>query len=203
MENKESFDNVLINHEDLFLKIKRINIKVREGVFSPNPSITNSTLLLLNHIKGIKNKYILDVGCGSGIVSIYCAMNGAKKVVASDVDIKAIENTKENLNLLGINDKVEVIKSSLFENIHGKYDIICANLPINEDLWDIKPKELVRRFIWQAKNYLKENGKIYLVWFSISDVNPIRKYCREKNYKIKEISEEKYGFKWYLFELTI
>ncbi|MBC8393245.1 MAG: class I SAM-dependent methyltransferase [Deltaproteobacteria bacterium] len=130
---KEDFDNMLMNHKDLFVRIKGIKLKMREGVFSPDPAITNSTSLLVNSIKNVKDKDVLDLGCGSGVISIYCAKNGAKRVVASDVDVKAIRNTKENLGSLGLSGKVEVVKSSLFENIDGKFDFIFGNLPINEN----------------------------------------------------------------------
>ena len=200
---KEDFDNMLMNHKDLFVRIKGIKLKVREGVFSPDPAITNSTSLLVNSIKNVKDKDVLDLACGSGIISIYCAKNGAKRVVASDVDVKAIRNTKENLGSLGLSGKVEVVKSSLFENIDGKFDFIFGNLPINENLWDIEPKKLIRKFIKEAKNYLKKDGKIYFIWFSISEVSPIREYCLKNGYVVNEKTEEKYGFTWHLFELSL
>jgi release factor glutamine methyltransferase len=202
MNKQYSFDNILIDHEDQFVSIKGIKLKVNKGVFSPDPTITNSTLLLLNNLNDLRNKDILDVGCGSGTVSIYCIKKGANSVFASDVDTKAIKNTKENLKWLNINN-VKVVKSSLYDNIEGKFDIIIGNLPINENLWDIDPKKLIRRFIKESKHYLKKEGKIYFTWFSISDVKPIREYCIKNKYKVKEKIEKKFGFKGYLFELSI
>lgn len=71
---------------------------------------------------------VLDVGCGTGILSMFAAKSGAKKVFAVDaskVAFKAIRNIKEN----GLNNIIEVIHSKI-EDIDsekiGKVDIIIS-----------------------------------------------------------------------------
>lgn len=75
-----------------------------------------------------KNAIVLDVGCGTGILSMFAAKAGAKKVFAVDaskVAFKAMRNVKEN----GLNDIIEVIHSKI-EDLDGekigKVDVIIS-----------------------------------------------------------------------------
>lgn len=75
-----------------------------------------------------KDAVVLDVGCGTGILSMFCARAGAKKVYAvdaSDVAYKAMRTVKEN----GLADVIRVIKSKiedLPEEEIGKVDVIVS-----------------------------------------------------------------------------
>lgn len=75
-----------------------------------------------------KGATVLDVGCGTGILSMFAAKAGAKKVFAVDaskVAFKAMRNVKEN----GLSDVVEVIHSKiedLDQDKIGKVDIIIS-----------------------------------------------------------------------------
>ena len=79
---------------------------------------------------------LLDVGTGSGILAILSLMYGAKKAVGTDLDICAIEATKENIMANGINpDKFEVMIGNIIseKEVQDKvgyecYDIVVANI---------------------------------------------------------------------------
>ncbi len=71
---------------------------------------------------------VLDIGCGSGILSIAAVLLGAEKAVGVDIDATAVRVSKENAALNDISDKTEYIKGNLTDSISGKYDIICANI---------------------------------------------------------------------------
>lgn len=71
---------------------------------------------------------VLDIGCGSGILSIAAVLLGAKRAVGVDIDATAVRVAKENAALNDISDKTEYIKGNLTESVSGKYDIICANI---------------------------------------------------------------------------
>jgi ribosomal protein L11 methyltransferase len=68
----------------------------------------------------------LDVGTGSGILSILAAKLGASKVVATDLDEQSIKIAKENAEKNDV--KVEFIKTDLVEGINEQFDFIVSNI---------------------------------------------------------------------------
>ena len=71
---------------------------------------------------------VLDVGCGSGILSVTSLILGASRAVAVDIDNLAVKIAKENAKLNSVEDRYEVICGNLVEKIEGKFDIILANI---------------------------------------------------------------------------
>lgn len=71
---------------------------------------------------------VLDVGCGSGILSIASALLGAKDVLAVDIDPVAVEVSKENVELNRLSSKIRVSEGDLTKGLHEKADIVVANL---------------------------------------------------------------------------
>lgn len=83
-----------------------------------------------------KDDLILDVGCGSGILSVVGLMLGAKKAVGTDLDPNAIVASNENAEVNNIPlDKIEIIEGNIIDDKAVKeavgyecYDIVCANI---------------------------------------------------------------------------
>ncbi|MDF3002457.1 MAG: ribosomal protein methyltransferase [Bacillota bacterium] len=71
---------------------------------------------------------VIDVGCGSGILSIAAALLGAKDIAAVDIDPVAVEVTKENVELNGVSSKVRVYEGDLTKGLNEKAEIVVANL---------------------------------------------------------------------------
>ncbi len=72
---------------------------------------------------------VLDVGCGSGILSITSILLGAKSAIGIDIDPLAVKIAKENAQLNDIKESsFNFLCGNLTEQIHGKFDIICANI---------------------------------------------------------------------------
>lgn len=71
---------------------------------------------------------ILDVGCGSGILSIAALLMGASTAVGVDIDELAVKTTKENAELNGVKDRYTAIYGSFTERVEGKFDIVLANI---------------------------------------------------------------------------
>lgn len=71
---------------------------------------------------------VVDVGTGSGVLSIGAAMLGAGSVHALDLDPVAVESAKENISLNQVDSIVTVTHGNLLESIHGTPNVIVANI---------------------------------------------------------------------------
>ena len=71
---------------------------------------------------------LLDIGTGSGILSVGAAKLGCGKIVASDIDSVAVKVAKENAELNGVADKIDIRCCDLTTGISGKYSIVVANI---------------------------------------------------------------------------
>ncbi len=89
-----------------------------------------STRLMIKMMNDIdmKNKRVLDIGCGSAILSLYAALLGAKNVMAVDNDEDTVLSAQKNIELNNTRT-IDITCSDLME-INGTYDIVLANIDI-------------------------------------------------------------------------
>ena len=127
------------------------------GVFSKD-RVDFGTNVLLNALPDIEDgKGVLDVGCGYGVIGIAVAKSNPKiKVEMVDVNERAINLTKENINLNKANNAKAYI-SNLYDNVSGTFDYIISNPPIRAG------KEIVHGVARNGYEHLNKGGKIYLV----------------------------------------
>lgn len=91
---------------------------------------------------------VIDVGCGSGILSIAAAKLGAGEVLAMDLDEVAVTSTNMNVKLNQLSDKIKVKQNNLLEGIMGPVDVIVSNILA----------EIILRFIEEAYQCLVQDG---------------------------------------------
>lgn len=89
-----------------------------------------TTRMCINAIEKYMNKgdSLIDIGCGSGILSIAAAHLGAEKVIAVDLDKLAVKVSKENVDLNGFSNTIDVRYGDLTDVIDEKVDVIVANI---------------------------------------------------------------------------
>ncbi|MCP5025508.1 MAG: 50S ribosomal protein L11 methyltransferase [Actinomycetia bacterium] len=80
---------------------------------------------------------LLDVGCGSGVLSIAAALLGARQAVGIDIDPEAVAITNENAERNGVGDRVEV-STTLLADVTGRFDVVAANI-LRPALLDMAP----------------------------------------------------------------
>ena len=82
--------------------------------------------LLQNYVA--EESTVLDIGCGSGILSIASVLLGASSAIGVDIDAQSVKVAKENAELNNVVDKTQYIVGDLAEKVNGKYNIVCANI---------------------------------------------------------------------------
>ena len=82
---------------------------------------------------GCRGRRVLDLGCGSGVLSIAAARLGACEVVALDSDARAVASARSNVELNGVRPLVKVIHGSLgpaqkAEDLERPFDLVVSNI---------------------------------------------------------------------------
>lgn len=71
---------------------------------------------------------VLDIGSGSGILSIAALLLGARQAVGVDIDATAVRVATENAAINGVQDRVTYLQGDLTAKVQGQFDIVCANI---------------------------------------------------------------------------
>ena len=128
-----------------------MDIVINQWVFDGKHESTSALMDLMSRVD-FEDKEVLDVGCGSGILSIYAAELGSRHIVAIDADSRAVENTIENAVRNCINN-IDAYWLD-FMQTKCKADIIIANLPLQTASFCF-PK---------MRDSLTDNGLIITSW---------------------------------------
>lgn len=129
---------------------------------------TTHQLLALQLTVDHKDKSVLDIGSGTGILAIMASKLGASSVAATDIDDWCIENAGENFQLNGINPEF-IKKGTIGElNLSGSYDIVLANINTNVLLTEIP----------DYVTLMADNGYLFLSGFYETDLEKIMELTR-------------------------
>ena len=133
----------------------------------------------------LKNKTTLDIGSGTGILSIFASMLGAKDIDAIDNEEWAFENCIENCSLNSINNVNPILGDANIDS-ETKYDIVLANINLN----------IISQNLVNWSNLLKEGGVLLLSGLLEDDEAVIKKI----KHQLKHIKTDKLNG-WILIEL--
>jgi len=131
----------------------------------------------------VEGNKIVDVGTGSGILGLFCALRGAS-VIISDIDQSSLLHAQKAAKILKLD--LEATLSDLYSNINGQFDLILFNPPylVSTALEDRavdggkKGVEIATRFLKDLERHLKPEGTALLLMSSqnnppsICDQNP-------------------------------
>ncbi|MFQ9967059.1 MAG: peptide chain release factor N(5)-glutamine methyltransferase [Peptoniphilus sp.] len=170
----------ILGEEDFYGR----TFKVIEGVLIPRQDTEISVEKILNIIENNQINNMLEIGCGTGIVSISVDLESSIDVTAVDISEKAIENTRINKEKL--NSKIKIINSDLFSNINEKFDLIYSNPPYIKSC-DIENLQV------EVKNYeprLALDGGEDGLFFYRSIIKSSPEFLNHKGFLVFEIGHD-------------
>ncbi len=180
-------------------------IDLLETVFW-EPEDTISLRRLIRETALVKDKTVLEIGTGSGLLSLCALRYGAAKVVATDVNPAAVANARHNAIELGLAERLEVRLVPLDDTAAyaviedgEKFDLILSNPP-----WvDRTPPEiaafahydegfqLMRTMLAGLEQHLNPGGRTLLAYGSVSGIRMLKTMSSERNMGLRIVDDDR------------
>ncbi len=129
-----------------------------------------------------ENSTVLDIGCGSGILSIASLLLGAKSAFGVDIDSLAVKTAMANAEENGFDEsKFKAVKGNLSDKVNGKYSVIVANIVA----------DIIMEFNKEVGKFLEDDG-VYITGGIIeSREDEVLLSFAQNGFEVKERFEEK------------
>lgn len=183
-------------------------ITVLPGVWSPQYDW--SSAFYVENFPDVTGLRFLEIGSGTGVISVFAGLRGASKVVATDVNPEAVHNTKLNFELHDLSN-AEAILSEGFDRIAERFDVITWNAPYHGS----HPNDLlergcadedyrgIRAFFDGVQNHLNPGGVVVFGFSESGDLPLIRSLIAGAGLRVKrELSDWRQEYNCMLFELV-
>lgn len=193
------------------VRVLGMKFEISEGVFNPKYYYTSK--FMAEHIRVAPDDVVLDMGTGSGIQAVVAAQT-ASKVAAVDINPAAVHYARKNVRSNGVEGVVSVIEGDLFSPLspQNTFTVILFTPPYMEGtpgtdfeyaLYD-RSKELLRRFFTDAKEYLRPEGYLQMVYSSIAEPERALEISQRLGWKHTLIAEKKTRTEtFFIYKFTI
>jgi tRNA1(Val) A37 N6-methylase TrmN6 len=169
-----------------------ILISVLPGVYAPR-FFTDSLWFAQEVPRIVESRSLLEIGTGTGIIAVSCALNGAP-VVATDVNPAAIVNAKENAAKHRV--QIDIRQGSVYEPVgfNERFEYIFWAHPFNN--WPEPVTDMLLRsgfdyryndltaYIAGARDHLCENGRLLLGSGNTADLETIASIARGNAFEV-------------------
>jgi release factor glutamine methyltransferase len=165
-----------------------------------DPRDTESLRQLIRETALVQDKTVLEIGAGTGLLSLCCLKAGAAKVVATDVNPAAIANTLYNAGALGLSDRLEtrlvpLERSAAFAVIPAEeqFDLIISNPP-----WENRTPgriddyalyddgfRLMHSLLAGLAGHLKPGGRVLLAYGCVDAIKTLHKLAPGFNFAVR------------------
>lgn len=193
-------EQIRSEHESYITTVEGRQFVVFPNVYSPKYS--EGTAIFAKNFPYRRDEDVLEIGAGTGIISILIAYNGARKVTATDINPDAVKNTQANIALHHMEERVDVREGNLYDPIKAneKFDTIFWNVPyclieensisdLDRAVYDPNYSS-IEKFIKEAPQHLKDGGRL-LIGFSttLGRLDLIEKFTNEGGMSLHMISQ--------------
>ncbi|MFM7163993.1 MAG: 50S ribosomal protein L11 methyltransferase [Planctomycetaceae bacterium] len=154
----------------------------------------------------LRGAAVLEVGTGSGLISLCCLQAGAARVVATDLNPAAVENARENGRLLGFGERLEVRRVPRRDpgawtvlRPDETFDLIISNPP-----WEDQRPETVEQFalydpgfalleslVSGARQRLRPGGRMWLAYGCVTAIRQIQKAAKREGLECRLLDERR------------
>ena len=177
---------------------------VSENVYEP----AEDSFLFAENLMVGEGDVVLDMGTGCGLLGVVAAEK-AGRVVCVDVNPYAVRCAKENARLNGVLDKMFFVQGDLFTAIRfgERFDLILFNAPylpsesVEDTSWlgcawsgGVAGRQVVDRFISEVPKYLKQNGRMFLMQSTLSDVDETLRRIEENGLRTSVVAKRDLPF---------
>ncbi|MCD6065247.1 MAG: methyltransferase small [Bacteroidetes bacterium] len=177
--------------KDRYYSYEGTKVSVKKGVFHPGFFFSTKFFLGFLQKANIANKTLLELGAGSGLISMMCAKRGAI-VTAVDINPLAIESIRESAKLNNL--KVEAYQSDLFTSVPKKtFDYIIINPPyyrrqaktIEQQAWFAGENfEYFVALFSSIDPYFTEDSKVFICFSEDCEFDTIQEIARKHGYNM-------------------
>lgn len=158
------------------------------AAFGTGTHATTSLCLSMLENYVAEGSKMLDIGCGSGILSIASVLLGAETAVGVDIDAQSVKTAKENAEHNNVSGKTEYIVGDLADKISGKYNVVCANIVA----------DVVIRLLGDVRTFMEENAVLLVSGIIDTRENDVLAAAEKHGFKVKE---KQYKDNWCAFAL--
>jgi len=155
---------------------EEVRIHPHYGVFSPVRSEYIQLVLNAPLPEVIqKNSIAFDIGTGTGVLAVVLALRDVQKIVATDLNDRAIACAKENIDSLGLDSQIEIQNANLFPE--GKAALIVCNPPwlparpsslLEHAVYDPE-SHMLKGFLEKLKDHLLPHGEGWLILSDLAE----------------------------------
>jgi ribosomal protein L11 methyltransferase (prmA) len=178
-ESREKIINSTIANENL-------KFYTDNGVFSKESVDFGTKTMLESFSTEKENAKVADIGCGYGVISIFLAKKYPTfKFTMVDVNNRVLELSKKNIELNNINNEVEVLESSSFDNVEGNFDIVLTNPPIRAG------KKIVHKIMIDSYEHLNASGELWVVIQKKQGMASCKKLLEETFSMVEVVTKDK------------
>ena len=187
----------------------RLRLTVPAGVF--HPGIYFSTQVFIRFLKTVdfRNKKVLDVGTGSGVLALFAAQGGAR-AAALDINPKAVETARRNAEDNGL--FLQLWHSDLFASVPPQtFDYFLINPPyypqkprndVERAFFAGEQLEYFRHLFLQLPAYLSPAGRAWMILSEDCNLEKIQELARLNRLQFEPVFERvKWGERLFVFEI--